>query len=120
MQLKLPLTLTLSPSDGAREDRSLCWGKSLNGESEHSAGSVLLLPFGRGEGRDEGFSRLHTYGLVMRMFMTGVFGATAVVAAARAAGAGKEKRAGQHEQKGGKAGVDAPKHASWLQCRDFC
>ena len=64
MQLKLPLTLTLSPSDGAREDRSLRWGKSLNGESEQSAGSVLLLPFGRGEGRDEGFSRLHTYGLV--------------------------------------------------------
>ena len=62
MQLKLPLTLTLSPSDGAREDRSLRWDKSLDGESEQSAGSVLLLPFGRGEGRDEGFSRLHTYG----------------------------------------------------------
>ena len=67
MPLKLPLTLTLSPSDGAREDRSLRWDKSLDGESEQSAGSVLLLPFGRGEGRDEGFSRLQTYGLDERL-----------------------------------------------------
>jgi hypothetical protein len=33
--LQAPLTLTLSPSDGAREQGSPRWDKSLNGELFH-------------------------------------------------------------------------------------
>ena len=43
MQLR-SLTLTLSPSDGARELRSRRWGKSLHGELEQSPETFSFSP----------------------------------------------------------------------------
>jgi spore coat protein H len=62
-QREAPLTLILPPSDGAREPGLPCLYKSPRGDPKRSAGKFLLLHFGRGEGRDEGFFRLNRYGL---------------------------------------------------------
>ncbi len=44
MQWDAPLTLTLSPSDGAREHESSRWGKSLKGGLERSVGIFSFAP----------------------------------------------------------------------------